>query len=70
MEISEIKARLSIGTVLQHYGLQPDRNGMLRCPFHEDATASLKGFRNWLNHPISVKPKESLRSRNQRNELL
>ena len=42
MEINEIKSRLSIHTVLKHYGLQPDRNGMLKCPFHADDTASMK----------------------------
>ena len=42
MEIQEIKQRLSIETVLKHYGLQADKNGMLKCPFHPDETASLK----------------------------
>jgi len=42
MEIQEIKSRLDIHTVLGHYGLRPDRNGMLNCPFHADGTASLK----------------------------
>ncbi|MFW5872938.1 MAG: CHC2 zinc finger domain-containing protein, partial [bacterium] len=42
MEIHEIKSRLSILTVLKHYGLQPDKNGMLKCPFHADDTASMK----------------------------
>ncbi len=42
MEIRDIKQRLSIQTVLNHYHLHPDRNGMLQCPFHEDDTASLK----------------------------
>lgn len=42
MEIRDIKQRLSIQRVLNHYHLQPDRNGMLKCPFHEDDTASLK----------------------------
>ena len=42
MEIRDIKQRLSIQTVLNHYHLHPDRNGMLKCPFHEDDTASLK----------------------------
>ena len=46
MEIIEIKARLSLHTVLQHYSLRPDRNGMLRCPFHADDTASLKVYPN------------------------
>jgi hypothetical protein len=31
MEITEIKNRLPITTVLKHYDLTPDRNGMLKC---------------------------------------
>ncbi|MBN2348064.1 MAG: toprim domain-containing protein, partial [Bacteroidales bacterium] len=46
MEISEIKQRLNIQTVLKYYGLQPDRNGMLKCPFHADDTASMKVYPN------------------------
>jgi DNA primase catalytic core len=42
MEIAEIKSRLSITTVLQHYGLQSDRNRRLCCPFHPDTTPSLQ----------------------------
>jgi DNA primase len=42
MEIREIKSRLSMLTVLNHYNLQPDRNHMLKCPFHKDDTASLR----------------------------
>ena len=141
MEITEIKARLSLQTVLKHYNLSPDRNNMLKCPFHADGTASLKvypqtntfncfgcgkngdpiefctlkegskhkgllkatelageitpinnkqnhsetqtkenhteistkifeGFKNGLNHPVSVKPKEYLQSRNLNYQLL
>jgi DNA primase catalytic core len=147
MEISEIKQRLTILQVLQHYNLKPDRNGMLKCPFHADDTASMKiylqtntfncfgcgkngdqiefctlkegnkhkgllkatdfvglppipkpqpkpekptpqeqpqtpkerteiltkifeSFRNGLNHPVSVKPKEYLKGRNLNFELL
>ncbi|MFW6224060.1 MAG: CHC2 zinc finger domain-containing protein [Bacteroidota bacterium] len=143
MEIKEIKERLKIGTVLKHYGLQPDRNNMLKCPFHADDTASMKiyantntfncfgcgkngdqieicvlkegskhkgilkateltgevkpinnrpkesksqpkqnqnhtetltkffiYFQNNLNHPVSIKPKEYLQSRNLNHELL
>ncbi len=44
MEIQEIKARLSLQAVLKHYNLSPDRNGMLRCPFHADQTPSLKVY--------------------------
>jgi len=46
MKINEIKSRLSIHTVLKHYGLQPDKNGMLKCPFHADGTASMKIYPN------------------------
>ncbi len=42
MEIGEIKQQLSIAQVLDHYGLKPDRNRMLRCPFHKDKTPSLQ----------------------------
>jgi DNA primase len=42
MEIQEIKNRLNILEVLRHYGLKPDRNNMLKCPFHADDTASMK----------------------------
>ena len=42
MEISDVKQRLSLHAVLDYYGLKPDRNGMIKCPFHPDETASLK----------------------------
>lgn len=42
MEIKDIKQYLSIYTVLKHYGLQADRNHMLKCPFHEDDKPSMK----------------------------
>jgi len=42
MEISEIKQRLSIETVLNHYNLHPDRHNFLKCPFHGDEDPSLK----------------------------
>jgi len=143
MEIQDIKQRLSILVVLKHYGLQTDRNGMLKCPFHADDTASMKiypktntfncfgcgkngdqieicvlkegskhkgilkatelageikpinnkpqesksqpkqnqnhtetltkfftYFQNNLNHPVAVKPKEYIKSRNLNPELL
>lgn len=144
MKIKDIKQRLSIQVALKHYGLQPDRNGMLKCPFHADDTASMKiypqtntfncfgcgkngdiiefiqlkencskheailkatelagetkpinnkpkesksqpkqnqnhtetltkfftYFQNNLNHPVAVKPKEYLKSRNLNYELL
>jgi DNA primase len=46
MEIQEIKQRLSIETVLKHYGLQANRNHMLKCPFHEEKEPSLKIYPN------------------------
>jgi len=42
MEIPEIKARLSILTVLEHYNLKTNKNGMLCCPFHDDKTPSMQ----------------------------
>ena len=42
MEISTIKQNLSLVNVLQHYNLKQDKNNMLRCPFHQDSTASLQ----------------------------
>ena len=45
MEITEIKQRLSIETVLKYYSLQADKNGMLKCPFHADETASMKIYK-------------------------
>jgi len=44
MEITEIKQRLTIQTVLNHYGLEADKNGMLNCPFHKEEQASLKVY--------------------------
>jgi len=42
MEIQEIKQKLSIATVLQHYNLTADRNSQINCPFHEDNTPSCR----------------------------
>ena len=42
MEIKQIKQKLSILKVLHHYNLIPDKNNMLRCPFHNDKTPSMK----------------------------
>ena len=44
MDIKDIKAKLSILEVLQHYGLKPDKNDRLRCPFHPDKTPSLQVY--------------------------
>jgi DNA primase len=44
MEIAEIKTRLTLSQVLKHYGLKPDKNLRLRCPFHDDRTPSLQVY--------------------------
>lgn len=44
MTISQIKSKLSILTVLSHYGLEMNSNHMLKCPFHEDEKASMKVY--------------------------
>ena len=42
MEIAEIKSRLSIESVLSHYGLRVDNNSRICCPFHPDRTPSMQ----------------------------
>lgn len=42
MEVKDIKAQLSILEVLRQYGLRPDRNNRLNCPWHNDKTPSLQ----------------------------
>ena len=42
MEIPEIKSRLSLSKVVNHYGLKPDKKARLCCPFHADKTPSLQ----------------------------
>ena len=44
MEIQEIKNRLSIQTVLHHYGLQADKSHKMHCPFHADKTPSMQVY--------------------------
>ena len=44
MEITQIKAKLTLSEVLQHYGLKPDKHLRLHCPFHADKTPSLQVY--------------------------
>ena len=44
MEINQIKARLSILSVLSRYGLRPGASGRLGCPFHDDKTPSFQVY--------------------------
>ena len=42
MELKDIKEQLMISQVLSYYGLTPDKNNRLVCPFHPDKTPSLQ----------------------------
>jgi DNA primase len=42
MEIQDIKSHLLVLEVLQHYGLKPDKNNRIRCPFHDDHSPSMQ----------------------------
>ncbi|MFN6946306.1 MAG: CHC2 zinc finger domain-containing protein, partial [Cytophagaceae bacterium] len=44
MEIAEIKTRLTLKEVLEHYGLKPDKQSRLNCPFHPDKTPSMQVY--------------------------
>ena len=44
MEITAIKEQLSLSTILQYYGLKPDKNTKMCCPFHEDKTPSMQVY--------------------------
>jgi DNA primase len=44
MEIAEIKQQLPLAQVLNHYGLKPDKQLRLNCPFHPDKKPSLQVY--------------------------
>jgi len=44
MTIAEIKSRLSIGQILDHYGIKVNKNKMLSCPFHNDKKPSMQVY--------------------------
>jgi DNA primase len=44
MDIKEIKAKLSITSVLEHYGIKVNRNKQVCCPFHDDKTPSMQVY--------------------------
>ncbi len=46
MTISDIKARLPLQTVLDHYHIKLDRNNRALCPWHDDKTPSLQVYLN------------------------
>ena len=39
---SQIKEQVSTREVAEHYGFKVSCNGMMRCPFHDDRTPSMK----------------------------
>ena len=45
---SEIKEQVSTRAVAEHYGYKVSRNGMMRCPFHNDRTPSMKVNQNFI----------------------
>ena len=45
---SAIKEQVSTREVAEHYGYKVSRNGMMRCPFHEDRNPSMKVDRNFI----------------------
>ena len=44
----EVKAAVTCREAAEHYGLRVKRNGMMRCPLHEDRTPSMKVDRNFI----------------------
>ena len=44
MSIEEIKLKLSLSAVLNHYSLKPDKNYRMNCPFHDDKTPSMQVY--------------------------
>lgn len=44
MDISQIKQQLTLSRVLHHYGLKPDKNLRLQCPFHDDKRPSMQVY--------------------------
>ena len=48
MEISDIKAKLTLSEVIKHYGYKADKQNRINCPFHEDKTPSMQLY--WKTH--------------------
>jgi len=44
MDIHEIKSKLTLKEILNHYGLKPDKHLRLNRPFHEDKTPNLQVY--------------------------
>lgn len=46
MTKEEIKRQYSMIDILHRYGLQPNRAGFIKCPFHREKTGSMKIYRD------------------------
>lgn len=46
MTKDEIKQSISMTEVLERYGLHPNQEGFIRCPFHKEKTASMKIYKD------------------------
>ena len=46
MTKEEIKSQYSMLDILRRYGLQPDRSGFIKCPFHKEKTGSMKIYKD------------------------
>jgi len=44
MTIAEIKLQLTIGQILDHYGIKVNKNKMVNCPFHDDKNPSMQVY--------------------------
>ena len=45
---SAVKEQVSTREVAEHYGYKVSRNGMMRCPFHDDRNPSMKVDQNFI----------------------
>ena len=45
---SQIKEQVSTREVAERYGYKVSRNGMMRCPFHDDRNPSMKVDQNFI----------------------
>ena len=46
MTVDQIKSSYSMRDIVERYGLKVNRAGFVRCPFHNEKTASLKVYKD------------------------